>query len=212
MVDKVPYGNFELILMHLILFSGFLGSGKTTLVIKLAQFAVEQGKKIAILVNEIGEVGIDNQLMRQLDMNVWELLNGCICCTLSADLVSTLQQLDSDYSPDLVIVEPSGAADPKGILSALPYYKGTPIEGMQTVAVLDPLRLEMLIEVMTPLIVSQIKHADLVLVSKCDQAKVEEIEYAHQVAGEHSPNARVMNFSKYSSLDALLKEIAPWMN
>ena len=66
MEDKVPYGNFGLILMHLILFSGFLGSGKTTLVIKLAQFAVEQGKKIAILVNEIGEVGIDNQLMRRL--------------------------------------------------------------------------------------------------------------------------------------------------
>ena len=198
--------------MRLLLFSGFLGSGKTTLVIKLAQFAVEQGKKVAILVNEIGEVGIDNQLMRQLDMNVWELLNGCICCTLSADLVATLQQLDSDYSPDLVIIEPSGAADPKSILSALPYYKGTPLESMQAVSVLDPLRLEMLLEVMTPLIVSQIQHADLVLVSKCDQAKPGEIEYAHQVAGEHNPNAKVMDFTKDSPINALVKEIAPWMN
>src|SRR3990172_996849 len=197
--------------MRLLLFSGFLGSGKTTLVIKLAQFAVEQGKKVAILVNEIGEVGIDNQLMRQLDMNVWELLNGCICCTLSADLVATLQQLDSDYSPDLVIIEPSGAADPKSILTALPYYKGTPLESMQTVSVLDPLRLEMLIEVMTPLIVSQIQHADLVLVSKCDQAKPGEIEYAHQVAKEHNPNAKVMDFTKDSPINALVKEIAPWM-
>jgi G3E family GTPase len=198
--------------MRLLLFSGFLGSGKTTLVIKLAQFAVERGNKVAILVNEIGEVGIDNQLMRQLDMNVWELLNGCICCTLSADLVSTLQQLDSDYSPDLVIVEPSGAADPKSILTALPYYKGTPLESMQTVSVLDPLRLEMLIEVMTPLIVSQIQHADLVLVSKCDQAKTSEIEYAHQVAGEHNTDAKVMDFNKDSPINALVNEIVPWMN
>lgn len=198
--------------MRLLLFSGFLGSGKTSLVIKLAQFAVEQGKKVAILVNEIGEVGIDNQLMRQLDLNVWELLNGCICCTLSADLVSTLQQLDTDYSPDLVIVEPSGAADPRSILSALPYYIGKPLESMQTVSVLDPLRLEMLIEVLTPLIVSQIQHADLVLVSKCDQAKPEEIEFAHQVTGEHNPNAKVIDFSKDSSLNILVKELAPWIN
>ena len=198
--------------MHLLLFSGFLGSGKTTLVIKLAKYAVERGKKVAILVNEIGEVGIDNQLMKQLDMNVWELLGGCICCTLSADLVSTLEQLEKNYSPDLVIIEPSGAADPKSILAALPYYKGTPLENMLTVSVLDPLRLEILIEVMTPLIVSQIKHADLVLVSKCDQAKPEEIEFAHQVAQEHNPEARIVDFSKDSPLEALVKEIAPWLN
>jgi G3E family GTPase len=198
--------------MRLILLSGFLGSGKTTLVIKLAQFAVEQGRKVAILVNEIGEVGIDNQLMRRLDLNVWELLDGCICCTLSADLVTTLQQLDSDYSPDLVIIEPSGAADPKSILSALPYYKGTPLEIMLNVSVLDPLRLEILIEVMTPLIVSQIQHADMVLVSKCDQAKLEEIEFAHQVVQEHNPDVKVMDFGISSPLNILVKEIASWLS
>lgn len=198
--------------MRLFLFSGFLGSGKTTLVIKLAQFALERGKKVAILVNEIGEVGIDNQLMRQLDMNVWELLNGCICCTLSADLVSTLQQLDTEYSPDLVIIEPSGAANPKSILNALPYYKGSPILSMQTISVLDPLRLEMLMEVMTPLIVSQIQHADLLLVNKCDLASPEEIDYTHQIAREYHPKAQVLEFRKESPIDTLVKEIAPWMN
>jgi G3E family GTPase len=197
--------------MHLLLFSGFLGSGKTTLVIKLAKHVVEQGKKVAILVNEIGEVGIDNQLMRQLELNVWELLNGCICCTLSTDLVSTLQQLDSDYAPDLVIIEPSGAADPKSILTALPYYKGTPLESMFTISVLDPLRLEILIEVMTPLIVSQIQHANLVLVSKCDQAKPIEIEFAHQVAHEHNPDAKVVDFGKDSTLSTITEEIVPWL-
>jgi len=211
MEDRLPYGGLRFYLMRLLLFSGFLGSGKTTLVIKLAQFAMERGKKVAILVNEIGEVGIDNQLMRQLEMTVWELLNGCICCTLSADLVDTLQKLDSDYSPDLVIIEPSGAADPRSILQALPYYKGSPLEGMQTVSILDPLRLEILIEVMTPLIVSQIQHANLVLVSKCDQAKQEEIEYVHQIASEHNPQAKVLELSKDSPLDNLVKEIVPWM-
>jgi G3E family GTPase len=96
--------------MHLLLIAGFLGSGKTTLTINLSRAAVARGQRVAILVNEIGEIGIDNQLMRQLELNVWELFGGCICCSLSGDLVSSLQKLDSSYNPDLVILEPSGAA------------------------------------------------------------------------------------------------------
>jgi G3E family GTPase len=198
--------------MQLLLFTGFLGSGKTTLVIKLAKFAVERGQKVAILVNEIGEVGIDNQLMRQLDLNVWELLNGCICCTLSADLVTTLQKLDADYVPDIVIIEPSGAADPRSILGALPYYRGTPFAGMRTIALLDPLRLEMLYAVMTPLITAQIEHADLVLISKCDQAQPEEVAFARQVAQAHNAAASVLNVGVETSLDTLVQEIAPWLS
>jgi G3E family GTPase len=198
--------------MHLLLFTGFLGSGKTTLVLKLAQFAVEKKARVAILVNEIGEVGIDNQLMRQLDLNVWELLNGCICCTLSTDLVTTLQKLDTDYAPNLVIIEPSGAADPRSILSALPYYRGTPLESLRSISVLDPLRLEMLIAVMTPLITSQIQHADLVLISKCDAAKPEELELAHRAAQEHNPAATVLDFSLDTPVDTLVTEMAPWLN
>ena len=81
--------------MHLLLISGFLGSGKTTLIIKLAQAATEAGRKTAILVNEIGQIGLDDQLMRQLDLDVYELLGGCICCTLSSGLVAALEKLDA---------------------------------------------------------------------------------------------------------------------
>ncbi|HQJ52744.1 MAG TPA: GTP-binding protein, partial [Anaerolineae bacterium] len=59
--------------MRLLLIAGFLGSGKTTLTINLARAAVARGKKVAILVNEIGAIGIDNQLMRQLELNVFQL-------------------------------------------------------------------------------------------------------------------------------------------
>jgi G3E family GTPase len=197
--------------MKLLLFSGFLGSGKTTLVLRVVEHALQKGFKTAILVNEIGEVGIDNRLMRQLDLNVWELLNGCICCTLSADLVTTLQQLDADYSPDLVIIEPSGAADPNSILNAMPYYKGTPFESFETVSVLDPLRVGILLEVMTPLISSQIQHADLVLISKCDEAPPEEIARARQAAAEYNPEAKVLEFTLDTPLEILLKEAAPWI-
>jgi G3E family GTPase len=189
---KFPYGSLRKpSIMRLLLVTGFLGSGKTTLVIKLAQAITGRGLQVAILVNEIGEIGIDDQLMRRLDLNVWELLNGCICCTLSADLVSTLHKLDAEYHPDLVIIEPSGAADPRSIMNAMPYYRGSPLDGLITITILDPLRHVVLMEVMTPLITSQIERADMILISKCDLAAQEEIEYACLAAQEINPDAKL---------------------
>ena len=198
--------------MHLLLITGFLGSGKTTLVIRLAKAAVAHQQRTAILVNEIGEIGIDNQLMRQLDLNVWELLGGCICCTLSGDLVSTLQQLDRDYHPDLVLLEPSGAADPAGVLRALPYYQGTPLESIRKIAILDPLRLGFLYEVMTPLIISTIEQADLVLVSKCDLASPNEISFARQTAQEVKPQAALFQTDLQDLSPELVAAMLPWLN
>jgi G3E family GTPase len=198
--------------MHLVLVSGFLGSGKTTLVIRLAQAAANIQRKVAILVNEIGEIGIDNQLMRQLDLNVWELLNGCICCTLSGDLVSTLHMLAEKYSPELVLVEPSGAADPRSILNALPYYRGAPLASVQTLTVLDPQRLPVLVEVLTPLVTSQIQHAGLIIISKCDLATDDEITFARQIAGEINPLAKVYTSTRLEAQPVWLAELAPWMS
>lgn len=161
--------------MHLLLVTGFLGSGKTTLILGLARAAQARGRRAAMIVNEIGEIGIDNQLMRQLALNVWELFNGCICCTLTADLVSTLQTLDADYDVDVVVVEPSGAADPRNVLTALPYYRGRPLESVRWVTVLDPLRLPMLLEVLEPLITAGIRQGDCLVISKADLATAEEL-------------------------------------
>jgi G3E family GTPase len=190
--------------MKLILISGFLGSGKTTLIINLARQATALGQQIAILVNEIGEIGIDDQLMRQLDLNTWELTDGCICCTLSADLVTTLQTLDAEYQPDLVILEPSGAAEPGNIMRALPYYKGCPLESIKSVVLVDPLRIGPLYEVMTPLITKQIGAAELVIITKADLASAEEMEAAQRIITEIKPQAEIVALSARQPLDAAL--------
>jgi G3E family GTPase len=198
--------------VHLLLITGFLGSGKTTLVIRLAKAVSGHNLRTAIMVNEIGEIGIDNQLMRQLDLNVWELLGGCICCTLAGDLVTTLQQLDRDYHPDLVIVEPSGAADPAGVLKALPYYHGTPLESIRTITILDPLRLPILYEVMSPLITAHIQQADLILISKCDLASASEIAFASQTAQELNLQASLFHSDLQELPSDLISAILPWQN
>ncbi len=196
--------------MHLLLIAGFLGSGKTTLIIQLAKAARAAGRRVAIIVNEIGEIGIDDQLMRQLALDVWELVSGCICCTLTGDLITTLQMLDREFAPDLVILEPSGVAEPGNILKMLPYYQGRPLASICSLTLIDPLRLPMLYEVLTPLITAQIQHADLLLVTKADIATADEIALASQIASELNPAAALFCASVKDPLDPrLTAELLP---
>jgi G3E family GTPase len=87
--------------------SGFLGAGKTTLINKLLREAW-QGEKVAVLENEFGEIGVDGDLLGGADLTVKEITNGCICCTLKVDFVDGIKTLVHDYSPDRIVIEPTG--------------------------------------------------------------------------------------------------------
>ncbi|WP_242031012.1 GTP-binding protein [Anabaena sp. FACHB-1237] len=91
--------------------TGFLGSGKTTLLNHI--LTNQQGVKTAVLVNEFGEIGIDNELVVSTEDNMVELSNGCICCTINNDLVDAVYQvLDREEKLDYLVVETTGLADP----------------------------------------------------------------------------------------------------
>jgi len=92
--------------------SGFLGSGKTTLIRRLLDEAVQSGIRVALVSNELGELGIDRALLGQGEEAYVELEGGCVCCELSDDLIDTLQNLWEKVHPDRVVVETSGVALP----------------------------------------------------------------------------------------------------
>ena len=192
--------------MDLFLFSGFLGSGKTTLIMALARELAAQGRRTAFVVNEVGEVGVDQQIMRGDGLKVCEITAGCICCQLGTDLVKTLAQLADQEHPETVIVEASGVATPAGITDALSYYRGPSFARTRSVGVLDPTRLEALLEVMTPLIESQVAGVEELIVTKTDEANDREIGLARTTIERLNPGAPV---SMISALDALaLAELA----
>ena len=95
-----------------LLVSGFLGSGKTTLVRNLLKDARAQGLRLAIVSNEFGELGIDRALLGGGDETFVELGGGCVCCQLSDELVVTLEQLRERIDPDRIVIETSGVALP----------------------------------------------------------------------------------------------------
>ncbi len=92
--------------------SGFLGSGKTTLVRRLLADARQRGLRIALVSNELGELGIDRALLGAGEQAYVELEGGCVCCELSDDLVDTLARLERDVAPDRFVIETSGVALP----------------------------------------------------------------------------------------------------
>lgn len=95
-----------------VLVSGFLGSGKTTLVLRLLHGAQARGQRAAVVSNEFGELGIDEALLGGGREEFVELAGGCVCCALSDELVDTLEKLRTRVDPDLVIIETSGVALP----------------------------------------------------------------------------------------------------
>lgn len=193
--------------MELFICTGFLGSGKTTLVIALVRALHEQrGSRVAVIVNDFGAVGIDEKVMRQWGLNVWELASGCVCCQLSGDLLNTMQVVEENYAPDLLIVEPSGVAEPSNITKVLPYYKGH-LGQVKVVAVVDPLRLSMLYEVVTPLIQAQIAGADVVALNKIDACDDDQIASTLTILEEIRPGIPVVRLAAEMGInvDALVE-------
>ncbi|MFO1402496.1 MAG: GTP-binding protein [Steroidobacteraceae bacterium] len=166
--------------------AGFLGSGKTTVALQIARAARAAGQRVGLIVNERGEAGVDNQLAARLGFDVRELLGGCICCSLVAELAPALEALAATSRPDLVIVEPSGIAEPAQIREALRFAR---VPGLQIlpVGIVDAQRLEELMQVVTPLITRQIGNAELVLVCKADVATARETAVAARIVDEHHP-------------------------
>lgn len=100
-LDKIP----------VTVLTGYLGSGKTTLLNRI--LSEDHGKRYAVIVNEFGEIGIDNDLIVESDEEIYEMNNGCVCCTVRGDLIRILESLiQRSHRFDAIIIETTGLADP----------------------------------------------------------------------------------------------------
>jgi G3E family GTPase len=162
-----------------------------------------------VIVNEVGEVGIDGEVLRLGDLEVREITAGCICCEIGVDLVRTLRELEERLQPDLVIVEASGIASPAGILDTLRRYPTRSVGAIETITVVDPTRFDALHEVLTPLIEAQIAGADRVVITKYDEADAGELKRARKVVRGLAPTApvHVLDANRLETLASLLEAL-----
>ncbi len=185
--------------------TGFLGAGKTTLLNNLIQ--KYSNKKFAIIENEIGEIGIDGALIINENDNIFELSNGCICCSLNNDFINTLNQLtESDYQFNHLLIETTGIADPDTILQA---FLSSPLIQARfvidsVIALADAINFEDMLEEQSE-VRKQISIADIVLLNKVDSVRDEYAEELLQSLQNMNPMAVIhkVSFSNIENIDIL---------
>ena len=100
------------------IFSGFLGAGKTTLIKKLIKEAYA-GQQIVIIENEFGQIGIDSGFLQEAGVQITEMNSGCICCSLVGDFKEALEKVIAQFSPDRILIEPSGVGKLSDVIRAV---------------------------------------------------------------------------------------------
>lgn len=160
--------------MDMLIVAGFLGSGKTTLVLSTIKKIIEERKKkVVIIVNDFGTVGIDGKVMQKYGLEVAELASGCICCTLGPDLLTTIMEIEKNYKPDILLIEPTGVADPQAIVDTMDHYTGTPMNKITSVVIVDAARFPAIYKALNRPLTAQVKAADVILINKMDAVSPE---------------------------------------
>jgi G3E family GTPase len=183
--------------------TGFLGSGKTTLINHILK--EQHGRKIAVIVNEFGEIGIDGQLtIADNDEQIVEFNNGCLCCTVRGDLIRTLEALTQRADLNAVLIETTGLADPAPVAS--------------TFIVADEIKLQFSLDAFITVVDArnlqqnlkdsheaqeQVAFADIILINKVDLVSPKDIARVKQQIWELNPIAKIYE-TEHSSIDLSL--------
>lgn len=185
--------------MELIVVSGFLGSGKTSILLTLANAFAKQGRSVAIIENEVGENGVDGEELKAEGLNVREIYAGCVCCSLRHDLIHTLLELEREVKPDVVFLEPSGVAGPKQIRQCL-YGYGGEIDKQTFLVIADAERLPAIQDFSIPLIRDGLEIADLVAINKSDLVSGTQLRALEERVSALNPEVEVLCVSATGGL------------
>ena len=166
---------------------GMLGAGKTTFI---GQFVREIKGKTVVLVNDFGKAGIDGEIFSAAGIESIELPSGCVCCTLKFDLITTIRKIMENFSPDHLLIEPSGVAAPSGVLEAL---SSLPVQQVTVVGIVDATEFLELsdAEAFGRFFEDQIENSDVVLINKTDLVEQETVEQTVLAVERMNPGAIV---------------------
>lgn len=155
----------------LVVIGGYLGAGKTTLVNRLLREAAATGRRIAVLVNDFGEVSIDADLVVGAEGGVLALAGGCVCCSFGADLVGALGQMAArEPPPDVLLVETSGVGLPAAVARTAALAPGVRVDSLVVLADATAVRAQAADRYVGDTVRQQLREADLVLLGKTDLA------------------------------------------
>ena len=172
-------------------FSGFLGAGKTTLIKKLLKEAYK-GEKVVLIENEFGKVGIDGGFLQEAGVEITEMNSGCICCSLVGDFGKAMKEVIEKFSPDRILIEPSGVGKLSDVLRAVEKVESDDvvISGAATVA--DASKCKIYMKNFGEFYDNQITSANAIILSRTGDMKEEKIAEAVALIREKNPEAVIV--------------------
>lgn len=169
--------------------SGFLGAGKTTLIQKLIK-DVFAGKKVVLVENEFGEIGIDGGFLQEAGITINEINGGCVCCTLQGDFHDALEKVENTYHPDHIIIEPSGVGKLSDILSIVKSVEGLELNSYS--AVVDAKRCKIYHKNFKEFFDDQISTACCVILSRTQLVSEDKLNEDVSIIRELNPDVRII--------------------
>ncbi len=195
--------------MQIHVLGGFLGSGKTTLLMRIANTYIRAGKKVAVLVNEMGDIGVDGATLASEGYNTTELPDGCVCCSLSAELQIAIRNIRRDLEPEIMIIEPTGLAIPTKIMEAIEEIPEFGDYDASIIGVVDPVRFRLFVTKKGKFMAEQLEGSSMIMMNKIDVAPEAEIEFTESWIRERMPDITISKVSALNGdgVEEALKEV-----
>ena len=172
--------------------SGFLGAGKTTFIKKMID-EVYTGEKLVLIENEFGEVGIDGGFLKDSGMEISEMNCGCICCSLVGDFAKNLQEVLDKFSPDRILIEPSGVGKLSDVMaSVIDLEKTHDVKVNALVTVVNALKASKQMKAFGEFFNNQIEYATTVVLSRSQKATPEQLEFCVKQIQKLNPKAAII--------------------
>ena len=182
------------------IFSGFLGAGKTTLIKKLLKEALAD-TKVVLIENEFGEIGIDGGFLKEAGIEIKEMNSGCICCSLVGDFGASLREVLDTYTPERVLIEPSGVGKLSDVMKAVQEAMADRnVELNSAVAVVDACKCKMYIKNFGEFFINQIEHAGTIVLSRTDKLSEDKLAACVEMVREHNARATIVT-TPWDALD-----------
>ncbi len=173
-------------------FSGFLGAGKTTLIKKLLQEALD-ASKVVLIENEFGEIGIDGGFLKEAGVEIKEMNSGCICCSLVGDFGSSLKEVIETYHPERILIEPSGVGKLSDVMKAVQNVDtDAKVELNSAVVVVDANKCKMYAKNFGEFFLNQIEHAGTIILSRTADISESKLNTVLEIIREHNDKATVI--------------------
>jgi len=182
--------------LKFIVIGGFLGSGKTTVLVRLGMYYSSLGKSVGIIVNEIGEIGIDGDVISQYGLETKEITSGCICCSLKTSLRATILLMIENYHPDIIIIESTGVAYPGAIRDEIMLMNLTVDYDMAPLLTLfDGSRFKQILKEIKNFAAQQLVEAEVIAVSKVDLMDSSFLPIVEAAVQQINPKAEIITLS-----------------